>query len=78
MLSYTAPLATVQQVLQKYAPPVNKNVHVARVLQHFAKRPYVIPTVIYPRPANKLPPVMLPEEIMKIIDGVGNLKHRTF
>jgi integrase/recombinase XerD len=46
-------------------------------MRHVAKRPYVIPTVIYPRPENKLPPVMLPEEIMAIIDGVGNLKHRT-
>ncbi len=33
MLSYTAPRATVQQVLQKHPLPCNKNVHVARVLQ---------------------------------------------
>ena len=46
-------------------------------LRHVVKRPYVIPTVIYPRPANKIPAVMLPEEIMKLIDGVQNLKHRT-
>lgn len=46
-------------------------------MRHVAKRPYVIPTVIYPRPENKLPPVMLPEEIMKVIDSVSNLKHRT-
>jgi len=46
-------------------------------MRHVAKRPYVIPTVIYPRPANKLPAVMLPEEIMQMIDGVQNLKHRT-
>lgn len=46
-------------------------------MRHVAKRPYVIPTVIYPRPANKLPPVMLPEEIMQVIDSVQNLKHRT-
>jgi integrase/recombinase XerD len=46
-------------------------------MRHVAKRPYVIPTVIYPRPTNKLPPVMLPEEIMQMIDGVQNLKHRT-
>jgi site-specific recombinase XerD len=46
-------------------------------MRHVAKRPWVIPTVIYPRPDNKLPPVMLPEEIMQIIDGVANLKHRT-
>lgn len=46
-------------------------------LRHVVKRPYVIPTVIYPRPTSKLPPVMLPEEVMKLIDGVQNVKHRT-
>lgn len=50
---------------------------IAFFMRHVAKRPYVIPTVIYPRPENKLPPVMLPEEIMKLIDGVQNIKHRT-
>src|SRR5450631_1100811 len=34
MLSYTAPRATVQQLLQKHPLQVNKNVHVAKVLQH--------------------------------------------
>ena len=33
MLSYTAPRITVQQLLQRHAPPVNKNVHVTKVLQ---------------------------------------------
>src|SRR5450432_2374002 len=33
MLSYTAPRATVQQLLQKHPLPINKNVHVAKVLQ---------------------------------------------
>jgi hypothetical protein len=33
MLSYTAPRATVQQLLQKHALPWNKNAHVAKVLQ---------------------------------------------
>ena len=33
MLSYTAPRATVQQLLQKHALPCNKNAHVAKVLQ---------------------------------------------
>jgi site-specific recombinase XerD len=46
-------------------------------MRHVAKRPYVIPTVIYPRPSTKLPSVMSPEEIMKLIDGVQNIKHRT-
>ena len=33
MLSYAAPRATLQQLLQKHPLPVNKNVHVQRVLQ---------------------------------------------
>lgn len=33
MLSYTTPLATVQQVLQIHSAPINKNTHVAKVLQ---------------------------------------------
>lgn len=33
MLPYTAPRATVQQLLQRHAGPVNKNAHVAKVLQ---------------------------------------------
>jgi hypothetical protein len=33
MLSYTVPRATVQQLLQKHPLPINKNVHVAKVLQ---------------------------------------------
>ena len=33
MLSYTAPRATVQQLLQKHPQPVNKNLHVQKVLQ---------------------------------------------
>ena len=33
MLSYTAPRATLQQLLQKHELPVNKNLHVQKVLQ---------------------------------------------
>jgi len=33
MLSYTAPKATVQQLLQKHPLPFNKNIHVQKVLQ---------------------------------------------
>jgi exonuclease I len=33
MLSYTAPRATVQQLLQKHDLPCNENTHVANVLQ---------------------------------------------
>lgn len=46
-------------------------------MRHVAKCPYVIPTVIYPRPSTKLPAIMSPEEIMKLIDVVENIKHRT-
>ena len=46
-------------------------------MRHVAKRPYVIPSVIYPRPTGKLPPVMSTAEIKLIIDGVENIKHRT-
>jgi integrase/recombinase XerD len=45
--------------------------------RHVLKKVYVIPTVIYPRKSSKLPPVMSPDEIKKLIDGVSNIKHRT-
>ena len=45
--------------------------------RHVLKRPYVIPSVIYPRTASKLPPVMSAEEIRSLIDTVKNIKHRT-
>jgi integrase/recombinase XerD len=44
-----------------------------RVLQ----KPFVIPTLIYPRKSTKLPPVMSPEEIKALIDTIKNVKHRT-
>src|SRR5699024_1853503 len=45
-------------------------------MRHVAKRPYAIPTVVYPRQATTLPAVMAAEEIMKVIDCVKNIKHR--
>jgi integrase/recombinase XerD len=45
--------------------------------RHVLKRPYIIPSVIYPRPTTKLPPVMSAEEIKSLIDTVKNIKHRT-
>lgn len=45
--------------------------------RHVLKNPYVIPTVIYPRTASKLPAVMSAAEIKMLIDGVKNIKHRT-
>lgn len=45
--------------------------------RHVVKRPYVIPSVVYPRRTTNLPPVMSPQEIKTLIDSVKNLKHRT-
>lgn len=45
--------------------------------RHVLKRPYVIPSVIYPRASSTLPPVMSAEEIRALIDTVKNVKHRT-
>jgi integrase/recombinase XerD len=45
--------------------------------RHVLKNVYVIPTVIYPRPTGKLPPVMSAEEIKAVIESVQNVKHRT-
>jgi site-specific recombinase XerD len=45
--------------------------------RHVLKQAYVIPTVIYPRAASKLPPVMSAAEIKSLIDSIKNIKHRT-
>ena len=45
--------------------------------RHVLKQAYVIPSLIYPRTASKLPPVMSAAEIKLLIDTVENLKHRT-
>jgi site-specific recombinase XerD len=83
------PLDFTEDMIMEYLLYLSKTLGCSRIkckmaaqsisffLRHVAKRPYVIPTVIYPRPASKLPAVMLPEEIMRLIDSVQNLKHRT-
>lgn len=45
-------------------------------LRHVLQKPYVIPTVIYPRKVKTLPPVMSAEEILKVINAIDNIKHR--
>ena len=45
--------------------------------KHVLKKPYTIPSIIYPRHSSKLPAVMSAEEIKQLIDGVKNEKHRT-
>lgn len=45
--------------------------------RHVLKLPYVVPSLIYPRTASKLPPVMSAQEIKTLIDSIKNVKHRT-
>jgi len=45
--------------------------------RYVLKRPYVVPTLIYPRKSSKLPAVMNAGEVKALIDGVKNVKHRT-
>lgn len=44
--------------------------------RHVLQKPYVIPTVIYPRKVKTLPAVMSAEEILKVINTIENVKHR--
>ena len=50
---------------------------IAFFFRHVIRKPFVIPTLIYPRKSTKLAPVMTPEEIKALIDTIENLKHRT-
>ena len=45
--------------------------------RHVLKKPFVIPSLIYPRPSSKLPPVMSAQQIRTLIDSIKNIKHRT-
>lgn len=45
--------------------------------RHVLKLPYVIPSLIYPRPSSKLPAVMSAQQIKTLIDSIKNIKHRT-
>jgi integrase/recombinase XerD len=45
--------------------------------RHVLRLPYVVPSLIYPRTASKLPAVMSAAEIKTLIDSIKNIKHRT-
>jgi integrase/recombinase XerD len=45
--------------------------------RYVLKLPYVVPSLIYPRTASTLPPVMSAAEIKTLIDSIKNVKHRT-
>ena len=44
--------------------------------RYVLRRPYVIPSLIYPRTTSRLPAVMSAPEIKKLIDSIKNAKHR--
>lgn len=44
--------------------------------RHVLQKPFVIPTLIYPRKISTLPAVMSGQEILKIINAIDNIKHR--
>ena len=83
------PIELTEDMLMEYLVYIAKTLVCSRVkckmaaqsisffMRHVAKRPYVIPTVIYPRPSSTLPSVMSTEEVMKLMDSVQNIKHRT-
>jgi integrase/recombinase XerD len=83
------PLEFTEPMIIQYLLYLSKTIGCSRVkckmaaqsisffMRHVAKRPWVIPTVIYPRPSTTLPAVMSTQEVMKVIDGVQNIKHRT-
>jgi len=83
------PLDFTEEMIMGYLLYLSKTIGCSRVkckmaaqaisffMRHVAKRPYVIPTIIYPRPSTTLPAVMSTQEVMKVIDGVQNIKHRT-
>jgi site-specific recombinase XerD len=83
------PMDFTEDMLMSYLLYLSKTLGCSRVkckmaaqsisffMRHVAKRPYVIPTVIYPRPSTTLPSVMSTEEVMKLLDGIQNIKHRT-
>jgi len=83
------PLEFTEEMIMGYLLYLSKTLGCSRVkckmaaqaisffMRHVAKRPWVIPTVIYPRPSTALPAVMSTGEVMKVIDSVQNIKHRT-
>jgi integrase/recombinase XerD len=50
---------------------------IAFFFRHVVRKPFVIPTLIFPRKSTKLPPVMSPGEVKALIESIKNVKHRT-
>ncbi|MBD0375374.1 MAG: tyrosine-type recombinase/integrase, partial [Flavisolibacter sp.] len=77
-----------EEMMIRYLLYVNKTLNCSRVkcrmaaqsiaffFRHVLKQSYVVPSMLYPRPCTKLPPVMCKEEVLRLIDSVENVKHR--
>lgn len=83
-----APLDFHQQMVMQYLLYLTKTLGCGRskccmaaqsisfFFKHVLQKPFVIPTLIYPRRSKTLPAVMSPEEILKVINTIDNVKHR--
>ncbi|MGI8600505.1 MAG: tyrosine-type recombinase/integrase [Chitinophagaceae bacterium] len=84
-----APSDFTEDMVMEYLLYLCKTLHCSRVkckmaaqsisffFKYVLRKPYVIPSLIYPRKSTKLPAVMSATEIKSLIDGVKNIKHRT-
>ena len=84
-----APEDVTEQMVLHYLVYLSKTLGCSRVkcrmaaqsisffFRHVLRRPYVVPSLIYPRKSTKLPPVMSREEVARLIGSVENGKHRT-
>jgi site-specific recombinase XerD len=83
-----APLDFDQQMVMQYLLYLTKTLGCGRskccmaaqsisfFFKHVLQKPFVIPTLIYPRRTKTLPAVMSTEEILKVINSIDNVKHR--
>lgn len=91
-LSYypdTPPLELTEETVMHYLLYLNKTLGCSRekcrmaaqavafFFRHVVRKPFVVPTLIFPRRSKKLPPVMSAEEVRALIDTIENIKHRT-
>jgi integrase/recombinase XerD len=79
---------TYEQTLD-YLIYLNKTLHCSRVKSKMAansfafffkqvcNKPYKIPSILFAAHSNKLPAVMLVEEVFAVIEAIQNVKHKT-
>lgn len=85
----TPPLELTEEGVMHYLLYLNKTLgcgrdkcrlaaqSVAFFFRHVVRKPFVVPTLIFPRRSKKLPPVLSQEEVRALIDTIENVKHRT-